>query len=112
VGTEIVVKGVVDAAPEKHHIWIAHQERQGLFWAKDFEVAPDDDGHFERIVYEGGSLRELTLLLLLASEAGHKQLANWMAECSRSGSYPGIPPDRSRFVPLDKVAVHFDPSAK
>lgn len=112
VGTEIVVKGVVDAVPERHHLWIAHQDRRGLFWAKDFEVTPEHDGHFERIVYEGGSLREFTLLLLLASEAGHNQLIDWMAECSRSGSYPGIPADRSRFSVLDKVALNFDPSAK
>ena len=110
VGTEIRVEGTVHAVPPRHHIWIAHQDQRGLFWAKDFEVVLDDDGHFERVVNEDGSSREFAVLLLLTSPAGHIQLANWMAECSRSDSYPGIPPSPDRFHILDRVEVHFDPS--
>jgi hypothetical protein len=110
VGKRIRVTGVVQAIPPQQNVWIAHQDQRGLFWAKDFEVVLDDDGHFERIVYEGGSSREFAVLLLLTSPAGHVQLANWMAEGSRSGSYPGIPPSPDRFHILDRVEVHFDPS--
>jgi len=110
VGTEIQVEGVIRNLPERHHIWIAHQDRRGLFWAKDFEVIPDHDGGFERLVYEGGELRSFALLLLLASEAGHRQLNGWMAECSRAKSWPGIPPSPSRFHVLDSVALRFDPT--
>ena len=112
VGTRTRVEGVVQALPQRHHVWIAHQvDPGGLFWAKDFEVILDGDGRFERTVYEGGSARDFLVLLLLTSEAGHAQLTEWMTECSRSGSYPGIPPAPSRFVELDRVAVRFDPSA-
>jgi hypothetical protein len=60
-------------------------------------------------VYEGGELRSFTLLLLLASETGHRQLNGWMDECSRAGSWPGIPPTANRFHVLDSVALQFDP---
>jgi hypothetical protein len=110
VGKEIQVEGVVQNLPERHHIWIAHQDRRGLFWAKDFEVIPDHEGRFKRLVYEGGELRSFTLLLLLASEAGHRQLNGWMAECSRVQSWPGIPPAPDRFHVLDSVTLQFDPA--
>jgi hypothetical protein len=110
VGEEIQVGGVVQNVPERHHVWIAHRDRRGLFWAKDFEVTPERDGRFERLVYEGGELRSFTLLLLLASEAGHRQLNGWMAECSRARSWPGIPPAPTRFHVLDSVVLQFDPT--
>jgi hypothetical protein len=110
VGKEIHVEGVVHGVPERHHVWIAHQDRRGLFWAKDFEVTPARDGHFERIVYEGGTLRSFAVLLLLASEAGHRQLNGWMDECKRAGSWPGIPPASNRFHVLDSVTLQFDPT--
>ena len=112
VGKEIQVEGVVHRVPERHHVWIAHQAPSGLFWAKDFEVTPARDGRFERIVYEGGKLRSFTLLLLLASEAGHRQLNGWMAECSRARSWPGIPPALNRFHVLDSVTLQFDPTVE
>jgi hypothetical protein len=112
VGEEIQVQGVVRNVPERHHIWIAHQDRRGLFWAKDFEVSADHDGHFERLVYEGGELRSFTLQLLLASEGGHRQLNGWMAECSRARSWPGIPPAPNRFHLLDGVTLQFDPTLR
>ena len=110
VGKEIQVEGVVRNLPERHHIWIALQDRRGLFWAKGFEVTPDHDGRFKRLVYEGGELRSFTLLLLLASEAGHRQLNGWIAECSRAQSWPGIPPAPDRFHVLDSVTLQFDPA--
>jgi hypothetical protein len=107
IGKRIRVTGVVQAIPPQHHVWIAHQvDPGGLFWAKDFEVALDDEGHFERYVYEGGSAEEFSVLLLLVSEAGHNQLVNWMAD----GRFPGIPPNRNRFHELDRVQVGFDPT--
>ena len=110
VGTEIQVEGVVRNLPEGHHIWIALQDRRGLFWAKGFEVTPDHDGGFQRLIYEGGDLRSFTLLLLLATEAGHRQLNEWIAECNRAQSWPGIPPAPDRFHVLDSVTVQYDPA--
>jgi hypothetical protein len=111
VGSEIRVEGLVRGVPARHHIWITHQDRRGLFWAKDFEVVPDSDGHFERIVYEGGTLRQFALQLVLTSEAGHQQLVDWISECSRTGVYPGMQPAPARFHVLDSVALNFDPSS-
>jgi hypothetical protein len=110
VGKEIQVEGVVRNLPERHHIWIAHQDRRGLFWGKDFEVTPGPDGRFERLVHEGGELRSFTLLLLLTSEPGHRQLTSWMTECARAKSWPGIPPAPNRFHILDRVPLRFDPT--
>jgi hypothetical protein len=110
VGNEIRVEGLVRAVPARHHVWITHQDRRGLFWAKDFELILDSDGRFERIVYEGGTLRQFTLQLTLVSRAGHNQLVDWIAECGRTGSYPGIPPAPDRFHVLDSVALNFDPA--
>ena len=110
VDAEIRVEGFVHAVPPGHHIWIAHQDRRGLFWAKEFEVTLDDDGHFERYVAEGGSSPGLMVLLLLASESGHAQLVDWIAESSRSGRYPGIPPSPTRFYVLDQVEIRLDRS--
>ena len=110
VDAEIRVEGFVHAVPPGHHIWIANQDRRGLFWAKEFEVTLDDDGHFERYVAEGGSSPGLMVLLLLASESGHAQLVDWIAESSRSGRYPGIPPSPTRFYVLDQVEIRLDRS--
>ena len=106
-GKRIRVTGTVQGIPPRHQVWIAHQvDPGGLFWAKDFEVTPDGEGRFERYVYEGGSAEEFSVLLLLVSEAGHNQLANWMAD----GRFAGIPPNRNRFHELDRVQVRFDPT--
>lgn len=107
VGGGIQVEGIVQAIPVQHHVWISHQiHAGGLFWAKDAEVTPDAEGRFQRTVFGGGSSKEFSILLLLASEAGHVQLSEWMKE----GRFPGIPQDPGLFVELDRVPVHFDPS--
>ena len=111
MGREIRVQGVARGIPARHHVWIAHQDRRGLFWPKDFEVVPDSVGRFERIVYEGGTLNEFTLQLLLTSRTGHEQMANWVAECSRSGIYPGIQPAPTLFHVLDSITLKLDPWA-
>jgi len=107
VGRGIQVEGIVEAIPMQHHVWIAHQiDAGGLFWAKDVEVRPDAEGRFQRTVFEGGSPKEFSILLLLASEVGHVQLSEWMKE----GRFSGTPQDPDLFVELDRVLVHFDPS--
>jgi hypothetical protein len=112
VGSPFRVDGVVRALPTRHHAWLALQiDPGGLIWPKDYEVIPDGDGHFERHVHEGGSSRELFVLLMLTSEAGHAQLDSWMKEGSRSGHYPGIPPSRTTLLELDRVSVRLDSSA-
>jgi hypothetical protein len=89
---------------------VAHADKRGLFWPKDFEVVPEADGRFQRLVYEGGSGGDVVILLLLASAAGHVQLTERMAECSRTGRYPGIPPEPARFAELNRVRVRHDPT--
>ena len=109
VGSEIRVEGIVQDIPEQHHVWISHQiHAGGLFWAKDAEVTPDAKGRFHRTVFEGGSAKNFSILLLLASEAGHVQLSEWM----KQGRFAGIPVDPGLFVELDRVPVHFDPSSE
>jgi CHAT domain len=109
VGSEIQVEGIVQDIPEQHHVWISHQiHAGGLFWAKDAEVTPDAEGRFQRTVFEGGSAKEFSILLLLVSEAGHVQLSEWMKE----GRFAGIPVDPDLFVELDRVPVHFDQSSQ
>jgi hypothetical protein len=106
VGTWFQVNGVVEAIPKHHHVWIAVQiDPGGLIWPKHSEVIPDDDGHFEQYVYQGGSSRDFFILLLLTAEVAHAEFANWIKEGSRSGHYPGIPPAPMRFIELDRVAV-------
>jgi hypothetical protein len=106
VGTWFQTNGVVQAIPKHHHVWIAVQiDPGGLIWPKGSEVIPDDDGHFEQYVYQGGSSRGFFILLLLTAEVAHAEFANWMEEGSWSGHYPGIPPAPMRFIELDRVAV-------
>ncbi|MBM0256000.1 hypothetical protein [Micromonospora sp. 4G55] len=112
VGTRIRVGGLVRDVPNRHHVWIAHQvDPGGLFWPKDFEVVLDGNGHFERYVYEGSGRRNLHLLLLLTSQAGHTQLTEWATECKRSRSYPGVPPSPDWYLELDRITVRHYPSS-
>ncbi|MGW4059718.1 hypothetical protein ACWEGE_15640 [Amycolatopsis sp. NPDC004747] len=110
VEQRIRVTGVVEDVPPEHHVWIAHGvDPGGLFWPKGFELTFDNEGRFERHVYEGGKSKEFMIVLLLATKEGHAQLMSWMERSNQTGSYPGIPPSQGLYVELDCVAVRLGP---
>jgi hypothetical protein len=110
VGSEIEVTGTLGPIPVGKHVWIAHADRRGLLWPKDFEVTPDGDGTFGRIVYEGGRLRQVFVVLLMTTADGHAYFTRWIAEGSATNHYPGIVPSKDAYVELDRVEVRHFPS--
>jgi len=89
VGSRFKVSGTLGDVAEGWHVWIA-VKRGNLFWPKEPEIEPDENGNWEMIAYEGGSPGELQVSLLLVDEPGHKRILDWFADSNSTGRFPGL----------------------
>ncbi len=111
VGTRIAVRGGVRNMPPQYHMWVAHRvDRDGLLWPKEPKIIPDENGHFDVYVYEGGSSPRVYVTLLLTTDAANADFERWIDEGRRTGHYPGLRPSPNSYVELASVCLQYDRS--
>lgn len=79
--------------PEKNHLWLAVEERNGaqdLIWPKEGEIVVNN-GQWSKKIFERGMAGEFSILLFMADEQGDKRIRDWLEEGKLPGhGYPGL----------------------
>lgn len=102
VPRRFTVEGKACGIPRDNHLWIVVQTGAGLS-AKDPELLLAREGHFARKIVEPNDIPAgFSVVLLLVSPRGHRQIEEWLAEGRARGSFPPLR-SISGSTPLDTV---------
>lgn len=95
VARDFVCSGTATNFSPRISLWLAVSV-DGLFWPKA-RLAVAQDGTWSVPIHEGGTSAHFAVVLIAVTAASDAAFHTWLADCQRSGSFPGVfLPSRSR----------------
>ena len=68
------------------HLWLV-VETDGCLWPKEGEVSVQDDGSWNKMIFEEGKADEFSLSLWAVNAKGDRCVRDWFKECDAVGNY-------------------------
>ena len=81
-------KGILSGIPKDHFVWLAIQVND-LLWPKR-QIAAISGESWVQQIYEGGTTRTFSLVLLLVNDEGQRSIENWVDQGETTGDWPGL----------------------
>jgi hypothetical protein len=105
VSRSFTAKGTLSGIPQDRFVWLAVQVND-LLWPKQ-QISPAQDGSWVREVYEGGTTKRFSLVLLMIGDEGQNQIEQWIHHGESTSDWPGLEniPDASQLDVVVDLAL-------
>jgi hypothetical protein len=93
VESTISCSGWVEGVGPECHLWLA-VEAGGNIWYKEGEFFAEDDGSWQKSIYEDGKTEAFFISLYAANNHANKRIRAWLDEGDKTGNYNSMRRER------------------